>query len=514
MPQDLTQEEVNELIITTNKIRLNTNDYKKLSTLFPKIKNETQLSGILNETVGLFNKIDKWFQGTTMFKRADSNVRIYRYDCKKHSTNYFNGVGENVCTLFGTYITQIHNILKAALSSHPNPPPLSFKEPILRCKIFLESIDSLKKTNKKEEEEKNAATKSQNFYGDEGLFKGLLNSIVSALTNAKDETFLTFKYKYKKLKDYFKTTQSFNKFLFGAITEHEQQTTRFDILLDTANKQERDDILAFLKRKDQRSPAAPPAPVAAPPAAAPPAAPPVAAPAAAPAVAAPAVSSLSSSSSSSSSVPTAPTDSHSVDLLSFFSGFLKNDEEEKQRSLKEEEGERKAAEEEEAARTQAAAEAAAEAEAARTQAEAEAARTQAEAAAARTQAEEEAKRKAAETEEAARTQAAAEAEAAKEEETENPSDPLIGKQGRSSNLLWSAVKGTANLFGARTSSKKKPDSGSGSEDQTHEAESTINPILKGEKTGGKKTRKRRKPRKTRRKKQKKSKRKTKSKSKK
>jgi hypothetical protein len=248
----MTQDEIDE-IITNNKIRLNTNDYKKLSKLFPRIKKEIQLSAILNETVGLFNKIDKWFQGTTMFTRAESNAMIYRYDCKKHSTNY-SDIPSNVCRLFDMQQKQIHNILKAALSSHPKPPPLSFKEPILRCKIFLESIDSLKETNKKEEEEKQAATISQDLKQDEGLFKDLLDSIESAHSNAIDETFIKFNYKYKKLKDYFTTTQSFNNFLFGAITKDDHQTTRFDILFDTAQQKDRPDISNFLESKYQRSP--------------------------------------------------------------------------------------------------------------------------------------------------------------------------------------------------------------------------------------------------------------------
>ena len=252
-PSQMTQAEI-DIIITNNKIRLNTNDHKELSKLFPGIKTETQLSGILYETVGLFNKINTWFQGTTMFHKTESNAMIYRYDCKKHSTNYFNGVGENVCILFHMQQKQIHNILNAAISFHLNPP-LSFKEPILKCKIFLESINSLKETNKKEEEEQKAAAKSQNLKGDTGLFKDLLDSIESAFDDEEsDETFLKFKYKYKKLKDYFETKQSFNKFLFGAIPKGNVQTTRFDILVDTANQQGRLDISAFLNSIDQRSP--------------------------------------------------------------------------------------------------------------------------------------------------------------------------------------------------------------------------------------------------------------------
>ena len=246
----MTPDEINE-IITNNKIRLNTNDDKKLSKLFPRIKNETQLSAILNETVGLFNKIDKWFQGTTMFTRAESNAMIYRYDCKKHSTNYSN-IPSNVCRLFDMQQKQIHNILKAALSSHPLPPPLSFKEPILRCKIFLESINSLKDslgiTNNMTKMTSMIRRKS-----DEELFKDLLDSIVSSEPNAMDETLLTFKYKYKKLKDYFETEQPFNNFLFGAITKDDRQTTRFDILFDTAQQKDRPDISKFLESKYQRS---------------------------------------------------------------------------------------------------------------------------------------------------------------------------------------------------------------------------------------------------------------------
>ena len=257
----MTPDEINE-IITNNKIRLNTNDYKKLSILFPKIKSRENLGVILLQTMTLYNKIDKWYQGTTMFTKPDSNAKYYRYDCKKQKTNYLNIGNVDVCSLFHMQQKQIHNILAAALSSHPNPP-LSFKEPILSCKIFLESIDSLKDslgiTNTMTKMTSMISRKSA-----DGLFKDLLDSIESAFENAKDETFLKFKSKYKKLKDYFKTEQPFNNFLFGAITKDDRQTTRLDILLDTADAEKRRDISVFLNSIDQRLSSSPAAIAAAP----------------------------------------------------------------------------------------------------------------------------------------------------------------------------------------------------------------------------------------------------------